>query len=246
MTRVDGDETVIEAIATFGRLTTVDAVAAALADFARGFGFTSLVIGHLRNPLALEGRQDRWMIASTWPSDWYSIWLDQQLILHDPIARCAALFNCSFQWRDAYERGTPVGKSILDESRNFGFREGLAVPARSPSGAPGCISLGADRVDLSPHERARVELAAIHAFIRMEEIFGAGRDGGDRKGPLTHRETELLHYAAAGKTNWEISAILSISEHTVRDHFKSIARKLNCANRAHAVAVAMEQNLIMP
>ncbi len=241
-----GDGSIIEAISKISRLTTIDAVVAEFASFARRFGFTSVVMGHLRNPLAVDDARDPWMIASTWPADWYSMWIDRQFILHDPIAQCAARATCPFRWRDAYVRGTAVGKSILDESRNFGFREGLAVPARSIGGAPGCISLGAERIDLGPRELAGVELAAVHAYLRMEEIFGAAESGARKRTPLTDRETELLHYAAAGKTNWEIGEILSISEHTARDHFKAIARKLNCANRAHAVAVAIGQGLILP
>jgi LuxR family quorum sensing-dependent transcriptional regulator len=184
------------------------------------------------------------MIGATWPPDWYAIWRRRHLILHDPIALCSWRVTCPFTWREAYQGGTSLGRSILDESRNFGFCDGVAIPVRTFSGWPGCVSLGAERIDLAPAEQARLEVVAAHAFVRMEEVFRPAR--APFRAALTPRETELLHFAAAGKTSWEISEILSISEYTVRDHFKTIIRKLNCANRAHAVAVALERNIIMP
>ena len=48
----------------------------------------------------------------------------------------------------------------------------------------------------------------------------------------------------AGKTNWEISVILNISERTVKFHVQNIERKLNAVNKTHAVAIALDQNLL--
>lgn len=63
---------------------------------------------------------------------------------------------------------------------------------------------------------------------------------------LTYRETEVLAWSAAGKSYWEISRILGISERTVR-HFMSRARqKLNVVSNTQAVAQAVWRNLIPP
>ena len=63
---------------------------------------------------------------------------------------------------------------------------------------------------------------------------------------LTSRESECLHWMAAGKTSSEIAIVLSISESTVNFHLKNILVKLNASNRVHAVAKALSRSLIEP
>lgn len=53
---------------------------------------------------------------------------------------------------------------------------------------------------------------------------------------ITKREREVLQWAAAGKTEWEIGKILNISEHTVDKFFRTARVKLRAANRTQAVA----------
>jgi len=61
---------------------------------------------------------------------------------------------------------------------------------------------------------------------------------------LTAREREVLTWAAQGKSAQDIAEILGISKRTVEEHTHSACRKLNAANRTHAVAVAMHEGLI--
>ncbi|WP_418295085.1 autoinducer binding domain-containing protein [Microbulbifer sp. SA54] len=63
---------------------------------------------------------------------------------------------------------------------------------------------------------------------------------------LTRREGECLHWAAAGKSSWEISRILSCSEATVNFHVRNIIHKLGVSNRRQAVARALSLRLIHP
>ncbi len=59
------------------------------------------------------------------------------------------------------------------------------------------------------------------------------------KSPITLREGECLSWAAVGKTASEIAEILNISEHTVHFHTKNAIKRLNAANKTHAVVKAM-------
>lgn len=72
------------------------------------------------------------------------------------------------------------------------------------------------------------------------------RNGGDTGEALiiSARELDCLRWAAAGKSAWEASIILGISQRTVRFHLNSAREKLQCANTAHAVAKAVSQQLI--
>ena len=58
---------------------------------------------------------------------------------------------------------------------------------------------------------------------------------------LTRRQAEVLHWIAEGKTNEEISLILDLSFHTVKNHVSQLFQRLGapgrtaaaCAYRAH-------------
>lgn len=63
-------------------------------------------------------------------------------------------------------------------------------------------------------------------------------------GQLSPREKEVLNWLKKGKTSWDISVILCISERTVNFHIKNIMQKLDAVSRIHAVAKAIEKGLI--
>ena len=62
---------------------------------------------------------------------------------------------------------------------------------------------------------------------------------------LTPRETDVLRWIAAGKTNWEISQILRLSERTVKFHLNNSFGKLNAVNRTQAVIKARESGAFL-
>ena len=61
---------------------------------------------------------------------------------------------------------------------------------------------------------------------------------------LTNREREVLILIGNGATNREIAQKLSISEHTVKSHLRSILSKLNIHNRQQAAVYAEREGLI--
>lgn len=60
---------------------------------------------------------------------------------------------------------------------------------------------------------------------------------------LSERQLEILQWVKLGKTNYEISLILVISELTVKNHLQKIFKKLNVHNRTQAVAWVMSMRL---
>ena len=61
---------------------------------------------------------------------------------------------------------------------------------------------------------------------------------------LTGRERDCLAFVADGRTDWQIAALLGISEPTVRFHLNNARRKLGAVNRAQAVARFAGRGLI--
>jgi len=61
---------------------------------------------------------------------------------------------------------------------------------------------------------------------------------------ISQRELDCLKWIAHGKTAWEASVILGITERTVRFHLNSAREKLNCTTTTQAVAQVVARQLI--
>jgi DNA-binding CsgD family transcriptional regulator len=108
-----------------------------------------------------------------------------------------------------------------------------------------CRALGDQRtgdLELAAAQRVFQQLGAAPDRERVQALFGTAtrRSPG---GP-TGRELEVLGLVAKGRTNREIAAELSISEHTVRRHLQNLFRRLGVSSRAAATAYALEHDLI--
>jgi DNA-binding CsgD family transcriptional regulator len=62
---------------------------------------------------------------------------------------------------------------------------------------------------------------------------------------LTPRELAVLRLFSFGNTVAESARLLGLGEETVRTHAKAAQTKLGARNRAHAVAEAIRQHLLV-
>ncbi|MFB2875282.1 response regulator [Floridanema aerugineum] len=60
---------------------------------------------------------------------------------------------------------------------------------------------------------------------------------------LSARELEVIHLIVAGKSNQEISAVLHISESTVKFHINNILGKLSVSDRTQAAIAALKRGI---
>ena len=67
---------------------------------------------------------------------------------------------------------------------------------------------------------------------------------GEASEALTPRENEVLALLAEGLSNREIASQLSISEHTIKFHIRSILGKLGASSRTEAVTRGLRSGLI--
>ena len=90
---------------------------------------------------------------------------------------------------------------------------------------------------------AILEFLIPHLHLAFSHIF-------DNKQPkinnavLSSREKEVLNWLKQGKSSWDMSVILGISERTVNFHVYNVIQKLGATNRTQAVAVATRLGLI--
>jgi DNA-binding CsgD family transcriptional regulator len=115
----------------------------------------------------------------------------------------------------------------------------ILVPCRQRVGEIGYIgvTLGSEVTDVLCRE-----LRTLGGYFHSHVLRINGHD--DNHILLSARELDCLKWTAAGKTAWEASVILGITERTVRFHLNAARTKLNCANTTQAVAEAIAHNLI--
>jgi DNA-binding CsgD family transcriptional regulator len=61
---------------------------------------------------------------------------------------------------------------------------------------------------------------------------------------VTQRETQILGWVAAGKSDWAIGQILNISGKTVNFHVENAKRKFGVGTRMQVVIAAMRKGVI--
>jgi len=88
-------------------------------------------------------------------------------------------------------------------------------------------------------------ITAVHSGMRRIPTAIAARLAERIVGQeLTVRELEVLRLVAAGNSNKQIAAILSISEPTVKGHVSNILTKMGVGDRTQAVTLAIQKGLI--
>jgi NarL family two-component system response regulator LiaR len=124
------------------------------------------------------------------------------------------------------------------------FHDPEIVQRAMRAGAIGYLVKGAsaDRLAQAIREayagRPTLSPEAVKALVRSPAPSpGLGAD-------VTEREREVLALLAAGQSNAEIGRRLAVSISTVKYHLRGIYSKLGAANRAEAVALALQNNLI--
>jgi LuxR family transcriptional regulator, quorum-sensing system regulator CviR len=135
-------------------------------------------------------------------------------------------------------------REITALCRDFGVAEGYFVGATSP-GPEGGGSLFLFKSRSMKRERrtaGMLELLAPHLHHAFFRAF-------DREQPratpvLSAREREILRWLYEGKSSWETSVILGISERTVNFHVYNAFRKLGAATRPQALAIAARCGLL--
>jgi len=202
-------------------------------------GFTAYIMAGLPAPNA--GLPEL-TLANGWPREWFELYVRDNYSAIDPIPRHGATTVHPFVWSDApYDRERDVGaRMVMTRAAEFGLCEGYCIPLHYDDGSA-AISMAGEAPDLSSAARGAMQLVGIYAHSRLRAL---ARPKPPRANKLTARECEILQWAAQGKTAWEISVILCISERTVKFHLTEASRKLNAANRTAAVAKALALGLI--
>lgn len=180
-----------------------------------------------------------------WKADGERWWEERRLALNSPLPRACRYESEPF-WCNADGARTAWRNKYLEELSFSSFSQyvragaAIVIPVHLPFGQIGACSL--TPIDLSICDLS-VELAEHgDLFAGLCRRFLGGYVNAQRSQQwipsdckLSKREVECLRWAAIGKTDKEISLILTLSHATVRYHIQRAGEKLNAVNRSQAV-----------
>lgn len=235
----------LQYIDNLGRAETPEAVCQLLLEVTRDYGLNALMAGTVPRPGTPRGQQRNHVMLCDYPVEWLERYVARNYVDQDPVVTYIKRMPTMVQWSDAATE-LQIGRTaqrVLGEAGEFKLKDGLAFPLISLEGTVVMVSLGGEFVDISPEGLGVVSLASTYAIGRAIQLHSA-HSILEQRPDLTQRETECLKWAAEGKSEWEISQILGISEHTSEKHLLNAKRKLGAVNRVHAVAEAIRLGYI--
>lgn len=233
---------VLEFADTIARANETESVAKLFERLILEFGFSCFFAGRISSEKrrALGGQV--WVQS---PHGWFDHWTSQGYSKVDPITwfwrkhpnRSVA------RWSEAKLLDCGPRPDLFEEARAFGLREGLAVAMKAPQGDFAALSVATGEAEITAEQTTTLGFAAFLCVSRLAQL---SEQHPHAQGRLTDRQRECLTWAASGKTDWEISQILGLSERTVQEHVARCIAKLRAANRAHAISIALLGDHIRP
>jgi LuxR family transcriptional regulator, quorum-sensing system regulator BjaR1 len=234
---------VLQVAEAIDRASSFDAILSTLSICLKFYGLCACLITHL--PLAHEPLWHEHILANYWPAEWFRHYNATGHYRHDPCAAHCRRTADPFFWSEINRRSLEApARLVMDEASEFGLRQGICVPVHAPFAPPSAVTVSGDALDPAPATLHIVNLLtrqALQSLLRLRTGVAPSP-----KPVLSEREREVLRWVADGKTAWEISRILSLSEHTVLTHQRNAKQKLDAANNVHAVVKAFLRQEIQP
>ena len=249
-----------EAVDRLERCADLDELKVAMHGIAQDYGFASFGFVAVDAP---EIDVPFWMATSD--ERWNADYERNGFLADDPVVRRVRRSNMPFSWSDVtlplrLGKRKPGAHKVMEAARDHGLTEGYVVPfhfvdrfgrINSASGVLYWQDRSTAFRRLSKQVRSELHLLMIYLMAKALEVRAGDRPRDTRlPGPedvqLTDRERVVLEWAGRGKTAADTAGILGISAETVNTHMANAMRKLDAANKTHAIVKAIKARLIDP
>lgn len=182
-----------------------------------------------------------------YPAAWQNWFDENRLGTSDPVHRASQVSSIGFPWSAVPRmiKMTPADQSILSQAHLIGIGDGFTVPAHVPGEVNGSCSFAMERGEPFPAELGYLaQLIGGFSFEAARRIARIRDIWADPSPTLTDRQRECVLWAARGKTDYEISVILEISQETVIQHLKHARERYGVQKRAMLAVRALFDGLI--
>jgi LuxR family transcriptional regulator, quorum-sensing system regulator CviR len=190
------------------------------------------------------------IVNVSYPEQWLRLYVENNYHMIDPVIVYHLKQFAPQVWSTTYEKTKNIGSTFISTAKDFGLVDGVCHGIFDELNTQGSIfSFSVKSISNRALILKQLELIVPLLHIALCNYHNHKKERKllvKRKActPLTNREKEVLNWIKIGKTNWEISMILGISERTVKFHVINILHKLNTSSRSHAVAKAINLSII--
>lgn len=218
--------------------TSLDDLAPILAAIAIEMGFRYFALTH---HLDIPRAPMPAVRLHNYPSAWADYFDAQRLGPCDPVHRASHMTGVGFSWSrlpgmiDLSARD----REVLELARRSGIGDGFTVPAHIPGESAGSCSFVTTPGRDAPDDRLYLaQIVGGMAFESARRLVGV-RPAPANRPHLTERQRECVYWAARGKTDGEIAAILGISQETVILHLKQARARYGVFKRTQLAVHAL-------
>ncbi len=211
-----------------------------LSEFYKASGFDAVcyVLPSLTDP-------DHYLLFERgMPAEWMQRYFAMNFALVDPIPEYVMRKGEVDTLSQILEKVqvTEKQQAYLEEFYVSGVTDGLGMPTHGRRHMRGFFGIAqVSEEDLTAADRSLMHAVAQHAHWRFDQL---GVEAGVDVSHLSPRESEILKWVAAGKTNPDIAIILGIGLPTVATHLKRIFAKLDVHDRVSAVLMAYKLGMV--
>lgn len=177
---------------------------------------------------------------------WRREYLDNEFHKIDPILNKARNFQSPNIWSSVT---LSIDNQFLNSAKTHGIRFGYSMSLPVNEKYIGVLSVARKNDSFTSQKDSISIIGMISVYLQKLNKYSRNYMDKNLAQPdisplLTTREKECLLWLAEGKTSWEISRILSISERTAVFHINNCMDKLEAKNRVQVIMKAVRANLI--
>lgn len=150
-----------------------------------------------------------------------------------------------FRWSDIeiFTSNKSDFLKLQSDARQAGVGDGWIFPLFGPQGRTGLASFG------KPNDQTLMEEKvgrSLHVFVETAHLRFCQLTPKlfKMEKPLSRRETQIIAWAAHGKSNTEISKILNISEGSIDSYMRRAFAKLDVHDRTSAAVKAISMDIV--
>jgi len=176
---------------------------------------------------------------SDYPDSWQQRYHEKDYFDQDVTVAHCKQSSTPILWPAQCKNESKINNQIFSESAEFGLKSGISMPYHARNGEHGALAVStSEKYDNSDLSNPR-NLFALQVLGAAFFDYCRKNTKKNNTVQLTQREKECLKWVATGKTSWEISTILSISERTVVFHLQNAVSKMNTSSRTSAAVIAI-------
>ncbi len=210
------------------------------------YGYDRILFSIPRDPEMPEELNKHGLLVN-YPADFMNYYFEKDLARIDPVLKACFTQSRAFTWADleAHSSLTEAQLRLMRMGEGAGLNNGVGVPIRSHNAMVAGFGLASsERRDAARFDADILGALAAQFYVAFKRLYARPLSTSEIPVSLTPKETEILSWVAAGKTDDEIAVILGISRNTVDSHMRHVFRKLEAGNRVSAVVKGIGQGHI--